>query len=402
MSSIQTRWRTIAIALGAGIVASAHIGVVPAAIPALRAELGINLVMAGWVVSTFSATTVASGILVGVLADRIGYRRLLLVGLVSLVIGAFLGSIAGSETQLLLSRLIEGIGFITILVSAPSIIAEAAAPEDRRFALGLWGTYMPTGLALGMVMAPPILSAWGWHAVWQASAGLSLLWLVLVAVALRVPAHASATPGAGTWLEDVRRTLAQPGVWLLAVFFMFYAAQWMALMVWLPTVLVEERHVSVSWAALMTIAVVAVNCPGNVFGAWLLNRNVPRWMLLAGSSVVVFICAFGIFIGGVLPDAARYGLCLFFSFLTGVCPAAVLSGAAVFRPSPRQTGATNGFLIQGSNLGQLLGPPVMAALVSFRGNWGAGLWIFVATGLAGTTLALLLKREENRVSIKNS
>lgn len=402
MSLVQTRWRTIAIALGAGIVAAAHIGVVPAAIPALRAELGINLVMAGWVVSTFSATTVASGILVGVLADRIGYRRLLLVGLASLVIGAFMGSLARSEVQLLVSRLIEGIGFITILVSAPSIIAEAAAPEDRRFALGLWGTYMPTGLALGMVMAPPILSAWGWHAVWQASAVLSLLWLVLVAFALRVPPSASATAGTGTWLEDVRRTLAQRGIWLLAIFFMFYAAQWMALMVWLPTFLVEERHVSVSWAALMTIAVVAVNCPGNVFGAWLLNRNVPRWILLAGSSVVVFICAFGIFIGGLVPDAARYGLCLFFSFLTGVCPAAILSGAAVFRPSPRQTGATNGFLIQGSNLGQLLGPPVMAALVSFRGNWGAGLWIFMVTGLTGTTLALLLKREENRRSIKNS
>ena len=402
MSLIKTRWRTIAIALGAGIVASAHIGVVPAAIPSLRAELGINLVMAGWVVSMFSATTVGSGILVGVLADRIGYRFLLLVGLASLAIGALAGSLVQSEVQLLLSRLIEGIGFITILVSAPSIIAESATPTDRRFALGLWGTYMPTGLALGMIMAPPILSEWGWHAVWLASAALSAVWFAFVAFGLRLPAGASIAAPTGSWLEDVRLTLAQPGIWLLAVFFMFYAAQWMALMVWLPTFLVEERHVSVSWAAIMTIAVVAMNCPGNVFGAWLLNRNVPRWILLSGSSVVVFVCAFGIFIGGLLPDAARYGLCLFFSFLTGVCPAAILSGAAVFRPSPRQTGATNGFLIQGSNLGQLLGPPVMAALVSFRGNWGAGLWIFMATGLAGTTLALLLKRAENRLSIKNS
>ena len=138
--SVRTNWRDIAIALGAGIVASAHIGVVPTAIPALRSELGIDLVTAGWVASLFSATTVATGVLVGVLADRIGYRRLLVVGLIALVLGAVAGALASTAYELLLSRLVEGIGFIAILVSSPSIIAERALPEDRRFALGLWGT----------------------------------------------------------------------------------------------------------------------------------------------------------------------------------------------------------------------------------------------------------------------
>lgn len=395
-ASVTTRWGEIAVALGAGIVAATHIGLVPAAIPSLRAELGIDMVTAGWIVSVFSATTVASGILVGVLADRIGYLYLLRGGLVALSIGAFAGALAKSEHQLLLFRLIEGIGFITILVSAPSIIAETATAADRKFALGLWGTYMPTGMAIGMLMAPPVLALWGWRALWLVATGLSAAWLLIVTVGLR--RHASlanaANKNPGSWLEDVRLTLSRPGIWLLAIFFTFYAAQWMALMVWLPTFLIEQRHISVTTAALMTVGVVAVNCPGNVFGAWLLSRNVPRWLLLGGSSVVVFFCAFGIFKGGMLPDSLRYGLCLFFSFLTGVCPASILSGAAVFRPSLRQTGATNGFLIQGSNLGQLLGPPVMAALVTFRGGWAAGLWIFMATGVVGTTLALLVRKTE--------
>lgn len=398
--SVQTRWREIAIAVGAGIVAAAHIGIVPTAIPAFRAELGIDLVTAGWVVSMFSATTVASGVIIGVVADRIGYRRLLLGGLVALVVGALAGALARTGGELLLSRLVEGIGFITTLVSAPSIIAEAAAAEDRRFALGTWGTYMPTGLALGMVVAPGILALWGWRALWVAVAVLSAVWFAVVAIGLRAPPRPTPAHATGSWREDLCRTLAQPGIWLLATFFMFYAAQWMALMVWLPTFLVEERQLSVTAAALMTVAVVAVNSPGNILGAWLLDRNVPRWVLLGGSSVIVLACAFGIFLGGMLPDGARYALCLFFSFLTGVCPAAVLSGAAVFRPSPRQTGATNGFLIQGSNLGQFLGPPVMAALVSFSGGWAAGLWIFLVTGVVGTALSLLLKRAERRLAFK--
>jgi predicted MFS family arabinose efflux permease len=398
----QTRWREIAIAVGAGVVAAAHIGIVPTAIPSFRSALGVDLVTAGWVVSMFSATTVVSGVVIGVVADRIGYRRLLLGGIVALIVGALAGALARTGGELLLSRLVEGIGFITTLVSAPSIIAEAAATDDRRFALGIWGTYMPTGLALGMAVAPAILSLWGWRALWVAAAALSAACFAVVAFGLRPRSCPAPTQVIGSWREDVRRTLAQPGIWLLAAFFMFYAAQWMALMVWLPTFLVEERQLSVTTAALMTVAVVAVNAPGNVFGAWLLDRNVPRWVLLGGSSAIVLACALGIFIGGVLPDWGRYGLCLFFSFLTGVCPAAVLSGAAVFRPSPRQTGATNGFLIQGSNLGQFLGPPVMAALVSFGGGWAAGLWIFLVTGLVGIGLSLLLKRTELRLPIKIS
>lgn len=398
--SAQTRGPEIAIAVGAGIVAAAHIGIVPTAIPSYRAELGLDLVTAGWVVSMFSATTVVSGVVVGVIADRIGYRRLLLGGLVALIVGALAGALARNGGELLLSRLVEGIGFITTLVSAPSIIAEAAVAGDRRFALGIWGAYMPTGLALGMVVAPVILSFWNWRALWVFAAVLSALWLAVVALGLRPRGHAAPADNPGSWTEDVWRTLAQPGIWLLSIFFMFYAAQWMALMVWLPTFLVEERQLSVTTAALMTVAVVAVNSPGNILGAWLLDRNVPRWVLLGGSSVLVLICAVGIFLGGVLPDGLRYGLCLLFSFLTGVCPAAILSGAAVFRPSPRQTGATNGFLIQGSNLGQFLGPPIMAALVSFGGNWMAGLWIFLVTGVVGTSLALLLRRAERRMAIK--
>ncbi|MGE5538842.1 MAG: CynX/NimT family MFS transporter [Gemmatimonas sp.] len=398
-SDLKTRWSVVAAAIGAGIVGALHIGIVPAAIPAFRAELGVDLVTAGWVVSMFSATTVATGIVIGVVADRIGYRRLLLGGLVALIAGALAGAAARSGTQLLLFRLIEGVGFITTLVSAPSIIAQTAVPSDRRFALGIWGMYMPSGLAIGMAVAPAILSAWGWRAVWIAAAVVSALCLVVVAAVL--PAREAAHSG-GSWLDDVRKTLARPGVWLLAAFFMFYAAQWMALMVWLPTFLVEERGLSLSTAAWMTVAVVAVNAPGNLLGAALLDRNVPRWALLAGSSVIVLACAAGIFPSGVLSDGVRYALCLVFSFITGVCPAAILSGAAVFRPSPRQTGATNGFLIQGSNLGQFVGPPAMAALVSFVGGWSAGLYVFLLSGAAGISLAWLVKRAERRLSITSS
>src|SRR5690348_6161908 len=68
---IRTRWDIILVAFGAGMVAAGHIGKLPAALPEIRAELALNLVAAGWIVSIFNAVTILLGMLVGVFADRL-------------------------------------------------------------------------------------------------------------------------------------------------------------------------------------------------------------------------------------------------------------------------------------------------------------------------------------------
>lgn len=382
-------------------MAAAHVGKVPAALPLIRAELGLDLVTAGWVVSIFNLLGVVVGLVVGAFADRFGRRRMVIGGLAALVLGSAAGAMAEVGWVLLLTRFFEGLGFVIVAVTAAAVLAKTSNDHDRRFVLGAWGAYYPTGMAAMLLLSPPLLAAYGWRGLWLVVAGATAGWLVVMLIATRDGAELEATSGGAmrSSFDDIRATLARPGPWLLALCFGLYTLQWLALMAWMPTFLVESRGTTVGMAATLTVIAVAVNIPGNLMGGYLLHRGVARWLLLAGAGACSAVLGLGIFLD-VLGDFTRYGLCLAYSFLAGVIPAAVLSGAPVFTPSSNQIATTNGLLVQGANLGQVAGPPVVAAVVAATGGWDAGAWVFAAAGTIGTGLAFLVRGAERAATAR--
>lgn len=373
-----------------------HMGKAPPALPALRAELGLSLVGAGWVVSLFNVTGGLLGLLAGTVGDRFGTRRVVLVGLAALVAGSMAGAAAQGPALLLAGRFLEGLGFIAVAVTAPGLIVAATRPGDLRLALGAWSTYMPAGSALAMLLAPWLLAALGWRAVWVAAAGLALLWMLLIG--LRAPADPPAhlRLDSASLRRNAALTAGRPGPWLLALAFACYTLQWVSLMVWLPTFLVEQRALGLGVAATMTALVVACNVPGNLFGGWLLHRHLERWVLMVLSALGMIACLAVIFAEG-LHDGLRYAACLLFSCFGGMLPAAVLSGAPVVAPARAQIATTNGMLIQGSNVGQMVGPPVAAWLVTLSGDWGSVFWMLELAACAVLVIAVAYRGVERRL-----
>ena len=84
----RTSWLVVFAAFMAGVIGAGHIGKVPAALPAIRAELGLGLVLAGWVVSAFSATGMVLGTVAGVVSDRFGHRRICIIGTLLVMAGS--------------------------------------------------------------------------------------------------------------------------------------------------------------------------------------------------------------------------------------------------------------------------------------------------------------------------
>jgi MFS family permease len=392
MNVRNTRWSVVVLAVAAGMIAAAFVGKAPPALPAMRAELGLGLVAAGWVVSIFSAMGMVGGMVAGLFADFFGHRRLLVAGLAAMVAGGVLGSAADGETVMLASRFIEGLGFVAIAVSAPSLIARASATRHLRLSLGFWSIYMPAGSSLTMVLSPLVLGPFGWRGLWLMVAAAAAL--LAIAVAVTGGESRSARNPSAPW-RGIGLTVSRAGPWLLAACFTAYTLQWISLMVWLPSFLMAERASTVLAAASLTALVVAFNVPGNLLAGWLLHRNVPRWLLIAVASVVMGACSLGIFSDAVA-DFLRYGLCLLFSAAGGMLPAAVLAGAPVHAPGPEYLGITNGLLVQGSNTGQFLGPPVVAALVAASGAWQSASWFLVVCAGVGVVLALALRAIERR------
>lgn len=394
-----TNWRAVSAAIAAGVVAAAYVGKLPPAIPLLREEFSLSLVAAGWVNSTFNTLAVTTAVLFGTLAGRYGALRCCVAGLLGLMLGGLLGAAAASETLLLASRIIEGAGFIGVAVSAPALVIAASAPRERNLTLGLWSAYLPFGASLTMLASPPLLAFLGWRGFWLV---IVLLTLACTA-ALRRSRHAYGVAHTGTaiTITGMAQALRQPGPWWLGLGFGSYTLMFYAIMVWLPTFLVQERGASVTTAAFLTASVVGVNVAGNLLGSWLVHRAAPRGHVISVAFLVMAACTCGIF-SPALSDTLRSALCMLFMFAGGTVPAAVLSGSQIYARDASEISRIQGLIVQLAQLGPFFGPPLIAAVVANAGSWEAGRWVLLAAAAMGTLFGQLAARtERSRASARS-
>ena len=398
-----THWPAVLAAAFTGVAMAVNVGKVPLALAALRAEFGLSLVQAGWVSSALTTLAVLCALGVGLVAGRTGALTMVLVGLLlgGLASLSALAISPGSHAFALLiaSRLAEGAGFLAVAVAAPSLVSAAAAPTDRRFALGVWATYMPAGAGLAMALSPLLLPWAGWRGMWLlACLGLlaAAAWCWLQRRHYRA-AQASGQALAGRGWRSALAVLRQPLPWLYALAFGLWALQHFALIVWLPTFLREQRGLAATPVALLTCAMLLACVPGNLLGGALVQRGVPRGRLIAGAHLLTGLCGLGFF-SEALPDGLRYGLCVALSFIGGLVPSACLSASAALARSPQQIGAVQGLIMQGSQLGQFIGTPVIAAVVAASGRWASAGWVTGGAATLGALLGLACWRLERKAS----
>lgn len=395
--SVATRWDVVWLTVGAGVVAGLQVGKVPPAIPMLRESLELSLVAAGWTASLFNVVGAVLGAVAGIYSDRAGARRVMLVCLWALAMGSLTGALAPDSGWLLASRTLESFGFVGITVSGPRLLVAAAPPRDHALALGLWSTYMPTGMALAMFLAPAVLAVGGWRGLWWGNAAVIAAFTIVLTwatAARRWPAAPGPQRG-GASLAAVAATLRRRGPWLLAGCFAVYTVPWFAVMTWLPTFLIETQGHSPAGAAAWAAVVVASNIIGNVAAGWALHRGSPRWLLLVAAFLAMALGGLGIF-ADIAPATWKLPLAILFSCGGGMLPGAVLAGAAVHAPRADQVGSVSGVIVQGANGGSLLGPPLLAALVATAG-WHGGWLLIAACCAAGLLLTLALAASERQL-----
>ncbi|SMF70446.1 Predicted arabinose efflux permease, MFS family [Xaviernesmea oryzae] len=391
----MTRWGHVAIAVLGGIAAALHVGKVPPAIPLLRSELGMDLVAAGWLMGLVSALGAACGFVIGRFTDYLTHRRSMILGLALLIAGSLIGAATLSELLLFASRVLESVGLIMVSVAAPGLIASSIDPRDTGLALALWGVWMPVGVAVMMMFSPFLLPGFGWQGSWVFAAVLSLIpMLALMAMKPAQPQPAGQPPA--SLPASVKLTASRPVSWILSGIFVAYSASFMSVFGFLPTLLIEEMGIGLTAASIMTALAVLANGVGNVFGGVFARWGAPRWILIAGPCVMLALTAFVVF-GHGFPLWMRYAASVLYAVSGGVLPATIMGSLPVYAPRRDLVGTFSGFVMQGSNIGQVFGPMLLASIVAAFGWQGAPYYIAGATGL-GFVLALLLRQTERRIA----
>jgi MFS transporter, CP family, cyanate transporter len=390
-----THWLAVVCAVGAGVAAALNVGKVPVALPPLRAELGLSLVQAGWVSSMLTAVSVLLAAAAGMWVGRLGVLRMVLAGLLLAAASSLAAAtFAQGFWALLASRFFEGLGFMFIAVACPALISAASSPTQRRFALGLWSTYMPLGASVALAASPFLLPTLGWRGLWQVTAtGLALAALALWTQRIHFGPNAAQVAAQTSFWKPVKAALGHFMPWLLALSFTAWALQHFALIIWMPTYLLEQRHLTRLDAALLTSAMLVACVPGNLVGGWLVQRGLPRGRMLMLAQCCAGLGA-AVYSQEGWPDALRYTAAVAVSFAGGVIPAVVMSSSTWLAKTPQQIGTLQGLYTQGAQLGQFVGTPLLAAVVTATGQWQHALFVTGSAAILGVLLGLAVERIE--------
>lgn len=391
----MTRWGHVAIAVLAGIAAALHVGKVPPAIPLLRSELGMDLVAAGWLMGLASVLGAACGFLIGRFTDYLTHRRSMILGLALMIAGSLVGAATHSETILFASRALESVGLITVSVAAPGVIAAATDPRDTGLAFAIWGVWMPVGVSVMMMISPFLLPGFGWQGSWVFAALLSLIPMAAL-ILMKTPKPQNNGQPAMSLVDAVSLIASRPISWILSGIFVAYSASFMSLFGFLPTLLIEEMGVGLTAASIMTALAVLMNGAGNVLGGVFARLGAPRWILIAGPCIMLALTAFIVF-GHSFPLWMRYAASVLYAVSGGILPATLMGSLPVYTPRRELVGTFSGFVMQGSNIGQVFGPMLLASIVATSGWQGAPFYIAAAVGF-GFLLALCLRQTERRLA----
>ena len=380
------------------MVAAFHVGKVPPALPSIREELDASLGQAGWLLSTINLITASGGMAIALTADRFGHRLLVLLGTALCFVASLLGAFAGSVDTLLVGRVFEGLGFIAVVVALPTLLLRIARPADQRLVMTLWTSYMPAGAGSMMLIAAVVLPGTSWRIAWLVASGASAL--MLVALLLRALPRRELDPvpvKRRPVLHEMAEVASSGGPLAIALCFGAYSCCWFAVIGFLPTLQVERLGFATSTAAIVTAVVTIVNVGGNLGAGWLMHYGLPRVAVIVGAALSMAFCAAGIFVDGV-PDLLRLLLAGVYSAVIGVVPGALFTALPVHAPRPELVGASTGLLMQGSNIGALIGPPITGAVVAAAG-WPSAAWLTsVALGVVAGAGLFLHWRETRKLA----
>lgn len=381
----RTQWRTVVPVFVLGAAAASVIGKGAPALPALRADFGLDLSAAGWAVGAAGLTGAALAAGLALAPAAFGFHRTLLAGLLLLLTGAGLGSLSSGLEGLLVSRFLEGAGFAVVIVALPGLLSAVTASQDRCLVFTLWGVLVPLGTALTLGVAPVVMSA-GWRSFWLALAVpvvVSAAWLLLRMRAGRKAFSGPFRPPPEAWSA----TLRQPALWGLGGAFAAYTFMWSGLIVWVPSFLTETRGMSLTVAAALTAGIALAGVPGYLLAAWFRRQGLSAGRVIGAATLCMGVCLPGAFSGG-LPDAARYGLCLVFCLTGSMIPASAMFAVRQVVP-PSLEGVASGFVLQGALLGVALGPPAAGGVIAAGGWEATAVLVLGALILAGVCSMML-------------
>jgi MFS transporter, DHA2 family, multidrug resistance protein len=181
----RREWIGLAVIALPCLLYSMDLTVLNVAVPHLSADLKPSSSQLLWIIDIYGFLVAGFLITMGTLGDRIGRRRLLLIGAVAFGLGSVLAAFSTSAEMLIVARALLGVAGATLAPSTLSLIFNMFHdPQQRTFAIGVWIASYSAGAVLGPVLGGLLLEFFWWGSVFLLAVPVMALLLVLGPVLL--------------------------------------------------------------------------------------------------------------------------------------------------------------------------------------------------------------------------
>lgn len=189
----RRRWGILAVLVLCLLVVILDNTILNVALKTIQQDLDASQTSMQWAVDAYAL--VFAGLLItwGVLGDRLGRRRILLIGLFLFGAMSAVCSFAGSSTQLIVFRGLMGVGAAAIQPQTLSIIQNVFEPKERPKAIGIWAGASGAAIALGPITGGLLLKYFWWGSIFLVNVPIVIV--AIIAIFFLVPESKDPSPG---------------------------------------------------------------------------------------------------------------------------------------------------------------------------------------------------------------
>ena len=179
VASSTRRGMVLAILCVSLLIVSLDDTILNIALPALVRDLRATESQLQWIVDVYACVFAGLLLVAGSVGDRVGRKRVLLVGLLVFAIGSAYSAFSGSVTTLITARAIMGVGAACIMPATLSIITDVFRERSEQArAIGIWSGTTGLGIAIGPIAGGWLLAHFWWGSVFLINVPVALLGVV--------------------------------------------------------------------------------------------------------------------------------------------------------------------------------------------------------------------------------
>jgi EmrB/QacA subfamily drug resistance transporter len=187
------RWQVLGVLIVSLLVVVLDNTVLNVALPTIQTDLGATQEQLIWAVNAYVCTFAAFLFTWGVLGDRYGRKKILMIGLALFGLASAATAWADSPIQLIINRGIMGFGAASVLPVTLAIITVIFPPAERGKAIGIWAAAVGGAVALGPLVGGLLVDNFWWGSVFLINVPIVILGLI--GIQMLVPESRNPNPG---------------------------------------------------------------------------------------------------------------------------------------------------------------------------------------------------------------